>query len=174
MRAIILTMTALALASTHAFAQTPSAEARLKAMNITLPEAAKPIANYVEWVREGHLLFLAGHTPDAQWNGKGKVGKDVTVEQGRQAAREVGLRLLATMREALGSLDKVKRVVRTFGMVNAGPGFGEEPAVINGCSDLMTEVFGDVAGKGIRAAVGVAELPNAVPVEIEMIVEVKD
>ena len=174
MRAIILTMTALALASTQAFAQTPSAEARLKAMNITLPEAAKPIANYVEWVREGNLLFLAGHTPDAQWNGKGKVGKDLTVEQGRQAARDAGLRLLATMREALGSLDKVKRVVRTFGMVNAGPGFGEEPAVINGCSDLMTEVFGDVAGKGVRAAIGVAELPNAVPVEIEMIVEVKD
>ena len=86
----------------------------------------------------------------------------------------MGLAILATVRAKLGSLDKVKRVVRTFGMVNAGPGFGEEPAVINGCSDLMTEVFGDVAGKGVRAAIGVAELPNAVPVEIEMIVEVKD
>jgi enamine deaminase RidA (YjgF/YER057c/UK114 family) len=86
----------------------------------------------------------------------------------------VGLKLLATMREALGSLDKVKRVVRTFGMVNSAPGFGEQPAVINGCSDLMTEVFGNTAGKGVRAAVGMAELPNAVPVEIEMIVEVRD
>jgi enamine deaminase RidA (YjgF/YER057c/UK114 family) len=147
---------------------------RLKEKNIILPAPAKPVGNYVEWVRVGDLLYLSGHGPSAQWIGKGKVGKEVTLEQGRQAAREVGLSLLATTREALGSLDKVKRVVKIFGMVNSAPGFGDQPKVIDGCSDLMTEVFGDVAGKGARSAVGMAELPFGIPVEIEMILEVTD
>jgi enamine deaminase RidA (YjgF/YER057c/UK114 family) len=151
------------------------AEARLKELNITLPAPSKPVGNYVEWTRVGNLLFLAGHGPSAEWRGKeGKVGKDVTVEQARQAAREAWLALLATARDALGSLDKVKRVVRTFGMVNSAPGFWDQPKVIDGCSDLMTEVFGEATGKGTRAAVGMAELPFGIPVEIEMILEVAE
>jgi enamine deaminase RidA (YjgF/YER057c/UK114 family) len=163
------------LALTSAIAESsPGPEARLKEKGITLPEAGKPVGNYVEYVRVGNLLFLAGHGPSPQWRGKGKVGKDVTLEQGYQAAREAGLRLLATTREALGSLDKVKRVVRIFGMVNSAPGFGDQPKVINGCSDLMTEVFGEANGKGTRSAVGMAELPFGIPVEVEMILEVSD
>jgi enamine deaminase RidA (YjgF/YER057c/UK114 family) len=151
------------------------AESRLRELNITLPAPSNPVGNYVEWTRAGNLLFLAGHGPSARWRGKeGKVGKDVTVEQARQAAREAGLGLLATARDALGSLNEVKQVVRIFGMVNSAPGFWEHPKVIDGCSDLMTEVFGETKGKGTRAAVGMAELPFGIPVEIEMILEVTE
>jgi enamine deaminase RidA (YjgF/YER057c/UK114 family) len=122
----------------------------------------------------GNLLYLAGHGPSPQWNGKGKVGKDVTLVQGKEAARDAGLRMLATVRDALGSLDKVKRVVKIFGMVNSAPGFGDQPKVIDGFSNLMTEVFGEAKGKGIRSAVGMAELPFGIPVEVEMIVEVSE
>ena len=150
-----------------------SAEAQLKERNIILPAPPKPVANYVGCVRTGNLLFVAGHGPGPQGLGKGKVGKDVSVQEGYQFAREAGLNLLATMRAALGSLDKVKRIVKVLGMVNSAPGFGEQPKVINGFSDLMIEVFGD-AGKHARSAVGLAELPFGIPVEIEMIVELKE
>ena len=150
-----------------------SAEARLKERQIILPVPQKPVANYVGWARVGNLLFLAGHGPGPQGRGKGKVGRDVTLQEGYQFAREAGLYLLATTREALGSLDRVKRIVKVLGMVNSAPGFGDQPKVINGFSDLMTEVFGE-AGKHARSAVGMAELPSGIPVEIEMIVEVKD
>jgi enamine deaminase RidA (YjgF/YER057c/UK114 family) len=149
------------------------AEARLKERNIILPTPPKPEANYVGWVRVGNLLFLAGHGPGAQARGKGKVGKELTMQEGYQFAREAGLNLLATTREALESLDKVKRIVKVLGMVNSAPGFGDQPKVINGFSDLMIEVFGD-AGKHARSAVGMAELPFGIPVEIEMIIEVQD
>jgi enamine deaminase RidA (YjgF/YER057c/UK114 family) len=175
MRAALLLAPTLVLTWANVFAQSPpGAEARLKERNITLPAPGKPVGNYVEYVRVGNLLFLAGHGPGQQWLGKGKVGKDVTLEQGYQAARETGLRLLTTTRDALGSLDRVKRVVKIFGMVNSAPGFGDQPKVINGCSDLMTEVFGEANGKGARSAVGMAELPFGIPVEIEMILEVSD
>jgi enamine deaminase RidA (YjgF/YER057c/UK114 family) len=150
------------------------AEARLKELNITLPPPPTPMANYVTSVRVGNLLFLSGHGPmrtEGKPSARGKVGKDLTVEQGAQAAREVGLNLLATTRAALGSLDKVKRVVKVLGMVNSADGFGDQPKVINGFSDLMVEVFGD-AGKHARSAVGMAGLPVSIPVEIEMILEV--
>jgi enamine deaminase RidA (YjgF/YER057c/UK114 family) len=147
-----------------------SAEARLKEKNITLPAPAVPAGNYVEAVRTGSLLFLAGH---GAWRGRGKVGKDLTLEQGYQAARDVGLSLLATTRAALGSLDKVKRVVKVLGMVNSAPGFTDQVKVMNGCSDLIVEVFGDQIGAHARSAVGMAELPFNIPVEIEMIVEVE-
>ena len=150
------------------------AEARLKELNITLPSPPTPMANYVTSVRVGNLLFLSGHGPmrtEGKPSARGKVGKDLTVEQGAQAAREVGLNLLATTRAALGSLDKVKRVVKVLGMVNSADGFGDQPKVINGFSDLMVEVFGD-AGKHARSAVGMAGLPVSIPVEIEMILEV--
>ena len=154
-----------------------SAEARLKERNITLPAQTTPLANYVSAVRTGNLLFLSGHGPvrskDNKPSATGKVGKDLTLEQGYQVAREVGLNLLATTRTTLGSLDKVKRVVKVLGMVNSAPGFGDQPKVINGFSDLMVEVFGEAVGKHARSAVGMAELPLGIPVEIEMVLEVE-
>jgi enamine deaminase RidA (YjgF/YER057c/UK114 family) len=171
----LLTWAAFAISCTSADAQLQGgAEARLNERKITLPSPPKPVGNYVEWVRVGNLLYLSGHGGGPQWRGKGKVGKEINVKQGYQAAREVGLSLLATTRDALGSLDKVKRVVKIFGMVNSDPGFGDQPKVINGCSDLMTEVFGESNGKGVRSAVGMAGLPFGIPVEIEMILEVSD
>jgi enamine deaminase RidA (YjgF/YER057c/UK114 family) len=124
-------------------------------------------------VRTGSLLFLAGKGPRAE-NGKrpqGKVGREYTVEQACQHARTVGLDLLAVMRAELGSLDRVKRVVKVLGMVNAVPEFQDHPRVINGCSDLFVEVFGE-AGRHARSAVGIGSLPMGIPVEIEVIVEV--
>jgi enamine deaminase RidA (YjgF/YER057c/UK114 family) len=153
-----------------------SAEATLKDKGITLPPPTTPLANYVGAVRTGNLLYLAGHgplRPAGRFTYTGKVGRELTVEQGYQAAREVGLNLLATTRAALGSLDRVKRVVKVLGMVNAVDGFGDHPKVINGFSDLMVEVFGEAIGKHARSAVGMAGLPLGIPVEIEMILEVE-
>ena len=156
-----------------AFAQTTSrAEENLKKLGITLPAAPTPVANYVTAVRVGNLLFLAGHGPTAGTS-PGKVGKDLTIDQGYQAARATGLNLLATVRATLGSLDKVKRVVKVLGMVNSAAGFADQPRVMNGFSDLMVQVFGEAIGKHARSAVGMAELPNNIPVEIEMILEVE-
>jgi enamine deaminase RidA (YjgF/YER057c/UK114 family) len=152
------------------------AEARLKEKNITLPPPSTPMANYVGAVRVGNLLFVSGHGPlrsDSKPSATGRLGKDLSVEQGYQVAREVGLSLLATTRAALGSLDRVKRVVKVLGMVRSAEGFGEQPKVINGFSDLMVEVFGEAIGKHARSAVGMAELPMGIPVEIEMVLEVE-
>jgi len=152
------------------------AEARLKELEITLPQPATPLANYVGAVRVGNLLFVSGHGPD-RTDGKpmarGKVGRELTVEQAYQVARSVGLALLATTRTQLGSLDKVKRVVKVLGMVNSADDFGDQPKVINGFSDLMVQVFGEAIGKHARSAVGMAALPMGIPVEIEMILEVE-
>ena len=153
-----------------------SAEARLKERNIALPPPNQPIANYVTAVRVGNLLFLAGHGPrqdGASTTPRGKLGQGLTIEQGCAAAREVGLCLLATTRANLGSLDRVKRVVKVLGMVASADGFGDQPKVVNGFSDLMVEVFGDAIGKHARSAVGMAELPGGIPVEIEMVLEVE-
>ena len=147
---------------------------KLKLLGIDLGTVSTPIANYVNAVRTGNLLFLAGKGPRADAHGCrpiGKLGRDFTVEQGYQAARSVGLDLLAVMRTELGSLDKVKRVVKVLGMVNAVPEFTDHPKVINGCSDLFVEVLGE-AGKHARSAVGMGSLPAGIPVEIECIVEV--
>ena len=161
--------------SAGALAQSsPSAEARLKELNITLPAVPPPVANYVDAVRVGNLLFLAGNTPAADWKYKGKVGKDLTVQEGYDTARQVGLIMLAKVRTAVGSLDRVKRVVKVLGMVNSADGFGDQPKVINGFSDLMVEVFGDAIGKHARSAVGMAGLPFNNAVEVEMIVELTE
>ncbi|MBW1699986.1 MAG: RidA family protein [Deltaproteobacteria bacterium] len=152
-----------------------SANERLKQLGITLPEVPQPIGNYVDAVRTGNLLFLSGKGPGEATEGgagKGKLGKEVTVEQGYQDARSVGLALLAVMEKELGSLDRVKRIVKVLGMVNSAPDFGEQPKVINGCSDLFVEVFGD-KGRHARSAVGMGALPNNITVEIEVIVEVE-
>jgi len=151
-----------------------SAEENLKKLGIDLGKVSSPVANYVNAVRTGNLLFLAGKGPRPDASGKrpaGKVGREYTAEQAYQHARTVGLDLLAVMRQELGSLDKVKRVVKVLGMVNAVPEFTDHPKVINGCSDLFVEVLGE-AGKHARSAVGMGSLPMGIPVEIECIVEV--
>jgi len=146
-----------------------SAEKKLRELGIELAPPTLPVANYVNAVRTGNLLFLAGKGPGKV---SGKLGREFTVEQGYQHARGVGLLLLAVMRAELGSLDKVKRVVKLLGMVNAVPEFQDHPKVINGCSDLFVEVFGE-RGRHARSAVGMGSLPMGIPVEIECIVEVE-
>ena len=148
------------------------AEDRLKELKITLPPSPTPVANYVNAVRIGNLLFLSG-TTSRDLKPFGKVGRDVTVKEGYQAARHAGMLFLANVRAALGTLDRVKRVVKVLGMVNSADGFAEQPAVINGFSDLMVEVFGEAIGKHARSAVGVAALPGNAPVEVEAILEVE-
>jgi enamine deaminase RidA (YjgF/YER057c/UK114 family) len=150
-------------------------ETRLQELHLTLPPAPKPVAKYKTAVLAGNLLYVSGHGPaklDASSPVAGKVGADLTPEQGKLAARLVGLNILATVRETLGSLDKVKRLVKTLGMVNAPADFKDQPQVINGFSELMAEVFGEDAGVGARSAVGMGSLPMNIPVEIECIFEV--
>ncbi len=166
-------MLALVVTSGGVLAQSATSEARLKEKNIALPPVPPPVANYVDSVQVGKLLFLAGNTAGAEWKFKGKVGKDITVQEGYDTARQVGLIMLAKVRGALGSLDRVKRVVKVFGMVNSPEGFGDQPRVVNGFSDLMVEVFGEAIGKHARSAVGMAALPGNSAVEVEMIVEVE-
>jgi enamine deaminase RidA (YjgF/YER057c/UK114 family) len=152
---------------------TMGAEARVKALGIELPPAPRPLGSYVTAARSGNLLFTSGHGPlrDGRVAYLGKVGRELTVEQGQEAARLTGLNLLATVRDAVGSLDRVRRVVKVLGMVQCADDFTDQPKVINGFSDLMVEVFGD-AGRHARSAVGMGSLPFGIPVEIEMIVEV--
>jgi enamine deaminase RidA (YjgF/YER057c/UK114 family) len=151
-----------------------SAEARLKELGIVLPNVPSPIANYVPFRLAGNLLYLSGQGPrDDKGNAlTGKVGADVTVEEAYRRARLIGLQLLSATRTALGSLDRVEAVVKLLGMVNAVPEFKDHPKVINGCSDLLVDVFGD-AGRHARSAVGMGSLPNQISVEIEGILAVK-
>ena len=146
-------------------------EQRLKELGIELTKPTSPMANYVNAVRTGNLLYLAGKGPGLPGHPLpvGKVGRDFTKEQGYEYARQTGLSLIAVMKAELGDLDRVKRIVKLLGMVNATPEFGEQPEVINGCSDL----FGD-RGRHARSAVGMGSLPRGIPVEIEVIVEVED
>ena len=149
------------------------AEARVKELGITLPQPATPVANYIPAVRVGNLLFVSGHGPFREGKVyRGKLGREVTLEDGYQCARQVGIMLLASVKTALGSLDRVKRVVKVLGMVASAEGFNDQPKVINGFSDLMVEIFGE-NGRHARSAVGMAELPHRIPVEIEMVLEVE-
>jgi len=155
------------------FAQTP--EEKLKNMNIVLPAPSSPVANYVKYVRTGNLIFLSGHGP-SKADGSyitGKLGRDLSIEEGYAAAKQTGISLLSTLKNAVGDLSKVKRIVKVLGMVNGTDSFTDQPKVINGFSDLMVAVFGD-KGKHARSAVGMASLPMNMAVEIEMIVEVED
>jgi enamine deaminase RidA (YjgF/YER057c/UK114 family) len=150
------------------------AEARLKELGLVLPALPKPVANYLPYRIAGNLLFLSGQGPRDE-NGKslsGKLGAEIGIEEGYRRARLIGLGLLAATRDALGSLDRVDFIVKLLGMVNAVPDFNESPKVINGCSDLFVEVFGE-AGRHARSAVGNVMLPNQISVEIEGIVAVK-
>jgi enamine deaminase RidA (YjgF/YER057c/UK114 family) len=151
-----------------------SAEARLKELGVVLPVLAKPVANYVPYRIVGNVLYLSGQGPRDE-NGNmlsGKLGAEISIEEGYRRARLVGLGLLAAMRDALGSLDRVDYIVKLLGMVNATPNFNDPPKVINGCSDLFVDVFGE-AGRHARSAVGHVTLPNQISVEIEAIVAIK-
>jgi enamine deaminase RidA (YjgF/YER057c/UK114 family) len=153
--------------------QSPSPEERLQELGLTLPPPARPVANFVTAVRTGNLIFLAGHGPcgEAGEKVKGKVGRERTTEEGYEAARQTALCLLATLKSEINDLNRVHRIVRVFGMVNATDTFDRHPQVINGCSDLLVAIFGE-RGKHARAAVGMASLPFNWAVEIEMVVEV--
>jgi enamine deaminase RidA (YjgF/YER057c/UK114 family) len=170
-----LALLLLAASGSNAAEQTPSSpEAQLKALGLQLPPAPKPLASYVPAVRTGNLVFLAGQGPFLA--GKptvmGKLGAELTEEQGYKAARETMLVLLAALRAEIGSLDRVRRVVKLTGWVNSAPGFTRQPWVINGASDLLLEVFGE-AGKHARSSLAANELPLNIPVEIEIVVEVE-
>jgi|TARA_B100000745_G_C20063109_1_gene362808 enamine deaminase RidA (YjgF/YER057c/UK114 family) len=149
-------------------------EKKLIELNITLPNTPKPIANYVPSKKSGNLIFLSGQgprTPDGDFI-SGKVGVDISVDEAYDAARMVGIQLLSALKSEITDLNNVKQIIKLLGMVNAIDSFKDHPNVINGCSDLLVEVFGE-KGKHARSAVGVASLPNQIPVEIEMIVEVE-
>src|SRR5712692_9580898 len=150
-------------------------EVRIQELHLTLPPGPKPVAKYKTAVLVGSVLYVSGHGP-AKVDGKspvvGRVGTDLTLEQGKEATRLVGLAILSTVRNTLGSLDKVKRLVKTLGMVNCTAEFKDQPVVINGFSELMADIFGEDAGVGARSAVGHNTLPSNIPVEVECIFEV--
>ena len=149
-------------------------EAKLDSMGIVLPQPAIPVANFVNTVQVGNLLFLSGNGPK-KLDGKfitGKVGSDLTIEEGYEAARLTGINQIGVLKSTLGDLSRVKRIIRVTGKVNATPDFKQHPAVVNGFSDLMVAVFGE-KGKHTRAAVGMASLPFNIAVEIDMIVEIE-
>ena len=148
-------------------------EDRLTKHGITLPTLPKPMANYVPFTLASNVLYVSGQGPKTKEGDfvRGQVGKELTVEQGYEAARLVGIQILAVVNGALGSLDRVKRILKVNGFVNSGPEFRDQPAVINGCSDLFVELLGD-AGRHARSAIGVSSLPQGIAVEIEAIVEV--
>jgi enamine deaminase RidA (YjgF/YER057c/UK114 family) len=146
---------------------------RLTELGIELPIPFPPVGSYVSCMRTGNLLHVGGHGPtDGSTTIIGKVGSDLTLGQARDAARLTALSILATMQAELGDLDRVRQIVKVFGMVNAAPGFTQMPAVIDGCSDVLVQIFGD-AGRHTRSAVGLAELPFGIAVEIELIAEVE-
>jgi len=169
MKRLLLTTLALLASGIIFFAKAQTPEEKIKQLGLEIPEVSLPIANYVKWKQVGNILYLSGSGPKTL----GKVGDDLTVEQGYDAARETGLGIIAVLNAATGGdLSRVKQFVKVLGMVNCTPDFTAQPAVINGFSDLMVEVFGE-KGKHARSAVGVGSLPNNMAVEIEVIVELQ-
>jgi enamine deaminase RidA (YjgF/YER057c/UK114 family) len=151
-----------------------SIAARLEELGIELPPVFPPAGNYLGCVVDGGLVYVGGHGPIAGIDVvRGKVGADVTLDEAKAAARMTALSILATLNAELGTLDRIERIIKVFGMVNVAPGFNQTPAVIDGCSDLLVEVFGD-AGRHTRSAVGLAELPFDIAVEIELIARLRD
>ena len=146
---------------------------RLQELGITLPTVFPPAGNYVGCVVVGDMIHVGGHGPvDGPTIIRGKVGRDVSLEDARLAARMTALSILATMHAELGTLDRIERIVKVFGMVNVAPGFNQTPQVIDGCSDVLVEIFGE-AGRHTRSAVGLAELPFDIAVEIELSARLK-
>lgn len=152
-----------------------SPEKRVQELHLVLPPAPKPVAVYKTAVKHGNLLFVSGHGPLKADKSLilGRVGADLTLEQGKDAAKQVGLAILATVKDTLGSLDKVKRLIKTLGWVNCTTEFTDQPKVINGFSELMKDVFGEEAGVGARSAVSAHTLPGGIAVEVECIFEVE-
>jgi enamine deaminase RidA (YjgF/YER057c/UK114 family) len=150
-------------------------ESRLAEIGVILPDVPKPVASYVPAVRSGNLLFLSGQlcTVDGELKYRGKVGKEVSLEDACEAAKAAAINSLAVIKQQIESLDKVKRIVKVVGYVASDPNFSEQPKVVNGTSDFLVEVFGE-KGSHARSAVGVASLPLNVPVEVEMIVEIEE
>jgi enamine deaminase RidA (YjgF/YER057c/UK114 family) len=149
-------------------------EQRLLDLGIELPPVFPPAGNYLGCIVDNGIVYVGGHGPVSGADVvRGKVGKDLTLEQGRRAARMTGLSILATLKAELGSLDRLEQFIKVFGMVNVSPGFNQTPAVIDGCSDLFVEVFGAV-GRHTRSAVGLAELPFDIAVEIELIARIRE
>ncbi len=150
-------------------------EKRLEKLGIKLPPAPEPVASYVPAVTTGNLVFVSGQIPivEKKLVSEGIVGRDLSLEEAKVAARTCILNVLAVLKKELGTLDRVKKIVRLSGYVASAPGFTEQPAVINGASDLLVDVFGDETGKHSRIAVGVASLPLNSPVEIDLIVEIE-
>lgn len=171
----VVALALTALIPVVAGAQSGTPEERLAQLGIELPRAPEPVANYVNGVRTGNLIFLAGKGPRRADGTEisGKLGTDLSVAQGYEAARLTAINQLAVLKEMIGELSRVVRIVKVLGMVNSDPSFVDQPAVINGFSDLMVEVFGE-RGRHARAAVGMASLPRGQAVEVEMIVEVRD
>ena len=146
---------------------------RLRELGITLPDVFPPAGNYVGCVVVGDMVHVGGHGPvDGNTVVRGKVGRDVSLEDARGAARMTALSILATLQAELGDLDRIERIVKVFGMVNVAPGFNQTPQVIDGCSDVLVEIFGE-AGRHTRSAVGLAELPSDIAVEIELTAQLK-
>ena len=174
MKKIITLLTCLTIVASTS-AQTIDFDKKLKDLGIELSAPVKPIANYVKAVRTGNLLYLSGHGPTKAdgSNITGKVGKDLTTEQGYDAAKQVGVAILSTLKAELGDLNKVKRVVKVLGMVNCTENFVDQPKVMNGFSDLMVAVFGE-KGKHARSAVGMYALPSNIAVEVEIVVELEN
>lgn len=178
MKKIVLML--LVSSTLFSYAQSPTAalgkvEQKLADLGVTLYELPAPTASYVRAVRSGNLVFLSGHgpmKPDGT-NVTGKLGQDLSVEEGQQAARYTAIALLSALKAELGNLDQVQRIVKVHGMVNATPDFTDHSQVMNGCSDFLVKVFGET-GKHARAAVGMGSLPGNIAVEIEMVVEVKE
>jgi enamine deaminase RidA (YjgF/YER057c/UK114 family) len=169
MNSLIL-IVALLMTSVTVHAEAIDFDRKLKDLGIELPSAAPPAANYVKAVTVGRLMFLSGHAAVAGF--KGKVGKELTTEEGYQAARSTGISAIATLRQELGDLNRVKRIVKVMGMVNSTPTYNEHHLVVNGFSDLMVAVFGE-RGKHARSAVGMGSLPFDFAVEIDLIVEIE-
>lgn len=174
MKRILAVIACLTLLSFATFAQKIDFDKKMAELGIVLSPPTKPIANYVKAVRTGNLIFLSGHGPTKAdgSNITGKVGKDLTIEQGYEAAKVTAIGLVSTLKAELGDLNKIKRIVKVNGWVNCSPDFADQPKVINGCSDLMVSLFGE-KGRHARAAMGVVALPNNIAVEIEMVVEVE-
>jgi enamine deaminase RidA (YjgF/YER057c/UK114 family) len=150
-----------------------SPDERFEKLGLTLPPAPKPLGVYKPFLISGNYVFVSGHGTVKE-DGTliiGRIGKDLTIEEGKAAARQVGLAILATLRQNLGSLNKVNRVVKVLGMVNCVPEFERHPFIINGCSELFASIWGEDKGIGVRSAVGMGSLPDNIPVEIEAMFE---
>lgn len=176
MKKLILLIALGSMLSIPSFAgEVKTPEEKLKDLGITLLEETVPRSNYVKTVQVGKTLYLAGHLPLREDRSiiKGKLGKNLSIEDGYHASRRAGINMISTLKHALGDLSRVKKIVRLYGMVNATQDFVDHPKVINGASDVFVEVFGEKVGKHTRAAVGMASLPVDMAVELELIVEIK-